>query len=416
MSLPGPHPPSTRAASPPSGRPRPLPLQRLVDGIDATPDPALTAALLRITDPPLQVGRLLLEGAHPLDVLLGFTAPASWVGLGLRCQGHAYDLGHPPDPLPSASRDDDPPGPTADLPATPATIERCRPDPGVVRPGPGERPASAGGSGPAEGPPSGHDGRRGAGPLSAASGPAVVTAGGGGPTGPGGRSDPGQGGASRDDLVEPVPVVVTVLVDRAGRGAGALRRGTLVTRLDGPPEGVVGDACRRALGLPTRPPPPSTVDLWLRVWLDRLVEALVFADDTDRFGTWSAVAALHPAAPGQPTSVRANPRSTRAPAPTADAYMLADATLQLATTWPWSRLRHEPEVVDTGQPPLPRHLTDWMDDGMFARWVLADMVDLPVLARSLDERLPGRLVAAIAETVVIAGLPWGGPERPGFDP
>jgi hypothetical protein len=56
-----------------------------------------------------------------------------------------------------------------------------------------------------------------------------------------------------------------------------------------------------------------------------------------------------------------------------------------------------------------------MDDGMFARWVLADMVDLPVLARSLDERLPGQLVTAIAETVVIAGLPWSGPEPAGSD-
>lgn len=323
-------PPFTDVPPRPAGA---LPLERLVDEIDHTHDPTPHATVLRVTDGPLQVGRLLLgEGSHPLDLLLGFTAPPDWAAIGLRCQGHAYDL------VDDGSATDPPPSPPAD-----------------DRPAPGRR--------------------RG------------------------------------DERVEPVPVVVTVLLDRTGHGAGALRRGAAVTRLDGPPEGVVGDACRRALDLPTRPPPPSTVDLWLRIWLDRLVEAMVFADDGGRFTTWAAVAALHPAAPGQPTSPRANPRSTRRPPFTDDPYLLADATLQAAALWPWSRLRLDPEVVDTAQPPLPRHLAGWMDDGMFARWVLADLVALDVLATTVEVLLPPAIVAAIAETVTTAGSAWPAERR-----
>jgi hypothetical protein len=331
MSLHGPTPPIPDVD--PSVTPA-LPLERLVDEIDHTPEPGPAATLLRITERPLQIGRLVLdECGHPLDVLLGFTAPASWAAIGLRCQGHAYDLGPAARSSPAADGSP-PPLPPPPPPAAPA-------------------PAAA-----------------------------------------------------PDERVAPVPVVVTMLLDRAGRGAGALRRGAVVTRLDGPPEGVVGDACRRALGLPTRPPPPSTTDLWLRVWLDRLVEETMSTDDAGRFTSWEAVAARHPAAPGQPTALRANPRSTREPVVTADPYVLADATLQLAAVWPWSRLRDDPEVVDTAQPPAPAHLTRWMDDGMFARWVLSDVVDLPLLAATVTDLLPPKVTAAIAETVTLAGAVW----------
>jgi hypothetical protein len=342
MSL---HGSTARPAAHPTAPPTSLPLERLVDEVDRTHPPEPHASILRVTERPLQVGRLLLDdGGHPLDLLLGFTAPPGWAAIGLRCLGHAYDLVDEPPPAAG------PIGPTeAPEPAEPITptapAEPAAPDP------------------------------------------------------PGGPPEP-------DQRVVPVPVVVTVLLDRTGHGAGTLRRGDAVTRLDGPPEGVVGDACRRALGLPTRPPPSSTVDLWLRIWLDRLIETTIFADDAGRLTSWSTVAAEHPAAPGQPTSPRANARSTRQPAITDDPYALADATLQLADLWPWSRLRHDPDLVDTAQAPLPRHLTEWMDDGMFARWVLSDLVALDTLASAIDDLLPPAVSAAIAETVTTAGGKW----------
>jgi hypothetical protein len=67
-------------------------------------------------------------------------------------------------------------------------------------------------------------------------------------------------------------VRITVLIDRSGDGAGLLRQGDELTPMPGPPDGMVADACRRALGLDTAPPPATTVGLWTRCWLDRVVD------------------------------------------------------------------------------------------------------------------------------------------------
>ena len=102
MSLPGSTPPVPDVGPAPTGA---LPLEHLVDEVDRTHPPGPHPTVLRVTERPLQVGRLLLDdGGHPLDVLLGFTAPPTWAAIGLRCQGHAYDLvdeGSPDEPPPA---------------------------------------------------------------------------------------------------------------------------------------------------------------------------------------------------------------------------------------------------------------------------------------------------------------------------
>jgi hypothetical protein len=300
---------------PPAAPGAPLDLDELVMGVDAAAeaDPPLFAGgvLLKVTDDPPEVSALPFEGDHPLDMLMGFTAPVQWRAIGLRSRARAYDLGSPNEP---------------------------------------------------GGPP--------------------------GATGTGGQ---------------PEPAIVTVLVDRTGAGSGLLRRGALTTRLPGMPEGVVGDACRRALGLPTPPPPASTVELWLRVWLDRVVEAAAFTDDPDRLASWPAVAALHPAAPARRPSA---PLSAAPPdgAGFGDPEAVAETTHVLSSAWPWSRLRHDPDVVDTARPPLPRAAARWMDDGMFARWVLADFADLGMLVRSVRALLGDPVADEVDETVRCCGL------------
>lgn len=273
-----------------------LPLDDLVEAINAALYPPAGHQLLRVVDDPseVEIARRPLAVDHPLEALLGFTAPAGWLALGLTGPGTAVPLG------PSAADDDN-------------------------------RPT----------------------------------------------------------------VAFTILLDRSGQGAGVMQSEESVTRLPGAPEGLLGDAFRRALGLPTAPPPPDTVDLWLRCWLDHLVEAIAFLGNARHYQSWAAVSAVHPVA-----TVWGLDGPVGAP------VALADATRRLAEAWPWDRLRKEPDVLDTPGPPLPPDITTWMDDGMFARWIMAAFPSWEQLANAAAQLLPPAVATTIAETVVAAGISW----------
>ncbi|HET6949100.1 MAG TPA: hypothetical protein VFI47_01920 [Acidimicrobiales bacterium] len=242
-------------------------------------------AVLRITT----LGRRALawfplDGAHPLDLLLRFTAPPHWQALGVSCAGWAHRL-----------------------------------------------------------------------------------------------DDPGRARA------ESPPVTVAVLVHRVGTAVGLLRQGTTVTAMPEPPQGIVPDACRRALGLPTAPAPPTTAELWALCWLDRLVATAALEPGRRRLDGWDAVAALHPAARPLPA---AN-----------DPAALAGAAAALARAWPWHRLRYEPAVLDLpGSPPDPG-LGRWMDDGMWARWVFSSLPAGDDLLRAVHDLLPPAVAEAVTAVV-----------------
>lgn len=199
-------------------------------------------------------------------------------------------------------------------------------------------------------------------------------------------------------------VRITVLVDRSGGAAALLRRGDERTAMPGPPDGTVADACRRALGLETAPPPPTTAGLWTRSWLDRVVDTLAPSSGA-RGGagppTWRDLARLHPAA-----SVVATRWSGLGLGPDADA--LADATRALADAWPWARLRAEPAVADVPGPlPDPR-VVAWMDDGMWARWLLATFPAIDDLVDAACSLLTPSLARATRQ-VVEASVGWAAP-------
>jgi hypothetical protein len=204
--------------------------------------------------------------------------------------------------------------------------------------------------------------------------------------------------ASGDDGPAPIDVRFTIAVDRFGNGAGLMRHGATTTQLSGLPDGLLGDVCRRALRLPTTSPPGSTAELWLRVWIDRIVESICF-DNRGRGQprTFAELTALHPAALG----------TTRVPA--AEALLatshppdVAEATELVAEEWPWSRLRRDPAVVETEGPPLRRDLALWMDDGMFARWLLADVPPLGLLLDTVAQLLPPPLFDDVGATLAAA--------------
>ena len=285
-------------------------LRLIVDEVDAAlwSRRETDAVLLRVVDPgetddpgePGEPGELAtrpLDGAHPLDALLGFVAPPRWAALGVATPGtgHALD---------------------------------------------GDRP--------------------------------------------------------------PERVHVTMLLARSGASAGVLRRGDRATRLGDPPEGLVADACRRALGLATAPPPATTAGLWARWWLDRLVQASAERAPGSPVPGWADAVALHPAkcvpAPGEP-----------APEPAA----VAAATLGLADAWGWGRLREHPGVADMLPGPGPSagaltpEVAAWMDDGMFARWLLSALPPPDDLLDACWGLLPEAVAARVAATVAGA---QSGPE------
>jgi hypothetical protein len=187
-----------------------------------------------------------------------------------------------------------------------------------------------------------------------------------------GRPRPGTGSSQ---------VRVTVLIDRSGAAGGVLHDGDDVTDLPEPPQGVVADACRRALGVPTAPPPATSGELWTLAWLDRLVEVAGRRAGPALLAAWPAVAALHPAA---------------GPAPhPPDPPSLAAAAVGLAEAWPWSRLRAEPTVVSIPGVDQSPATAEWMDDGMWARWLLAGLPGGTDLLAAVQDLL----TAPVAEAV-----------------
>ncbi|HEX7166333.1 MAG TPA: hypothetical protein VF230_05060 [Acidimicrobiales bacterium] len=157
-------------------------------------------------------------------------------------------------------------------------------------------------------------------------------------------------------------VRLVTLVDRDGREAAtaSFDDGTVI---DESPEGVLTDVLRRCLRVPTAPPPPHAV-LVDSIWVENVLR------DAKRSGrgrmTWARVASLR----------------------------RADA---LPSSWAETRAA---AVVAS---PFWADVGPWMDDGMFARWVLGNMRPLADMLRKAERRLSKdvarRLRAAVAPSL-----------------
>jgi hypothetical protein len=190
----------------------------------------------------------------------------------------------------------------------------------------------------------------------------------------------------------PERTTTTFLLHRSGEESSILRMGDELQELPGPAIGTLPDLCRRVLGLPTDPPPPTTALLWTVAWLDRILEG---CGDPARYSrlcsSWAQMALLHPA-------VRL--------APDDDLLNLDDPARLVALgrahteAWPWSRLRAEPAALHLPDGDLPPDVTGWMDDGFYARWAFGAFPHPATLAHDLSgvlgDELGSVLVGAIA--------------------
>jgi hypothetical protein len=162
--------------------------------------------------------------------------------------------------------------------------------------------------------------------------------------------------------------------------------------------GRVPDACRRALGLATAPPPPDTVALVVDAWLDRVVRAARHRTDL----TWADVVALHP--------------SDAVPCTPAE---LAHRTVQVGDELSWSavrqayadgRVRHDGSTDEGTGTGIDAATAAWMDDGMFARWLTGAAMPWSSLLEIIDALLAPHVSDLVAAAVGMCPPPcWPEP-------
>lgn len=122
---------------------------------------------------------------------------------------------------------------------------------------------------------------------------------------------------------------------------------------DEPPgAGRVLDVMRRCLGLPTPPPPGSPHLLGVYLWL----VALLAAGAPERPRGWAEVLDFHPALVGCDPDLPAAVKQTVVDRESGNNY--------------WGDMRGALAAGHGGLGMPPARLAAWMDDGMFARWML----------------------------------------------
>jgi len=169
-------------------------------------------------------------------------------------------------------------------------------------------------------------------------------------------------------------VRVTTLVDRSGteRSTASLDDGTVV---DDPGRGTITDALRRTLRLPTDPAPVRSSELFAALWLESVAGA----------GgplPWAEVARRHPAL---------QVREAAGDQPRPEELVGSGRALHRVMDWEQLRQRAASGRRDGGIA-VDAEVAAWMDDGMFARWVLSSRAPLPELLRACADHLsPGVL-------------------------
>ena len=174
---------------------------------------------------------------------------------------------------------------------------------------------------------------------------------------------------------------------RDGRAASRIRRvgADPPQVLDtGAAEGDVADCLRRALGLPTPPPPCGRSAWWAVDWLDAVLDARL-----------PGAVAAPGRGPGRPRCTRCRARSR----PTARRRSSRTSARDGAGL-DWSA--HPAPSVGAGSGPrcpIGPELAAWMDDGMFARWLLGSRPDPVDVVVDLVDLLPPAVTRGVVEAL-----------------
>ncbi|KAA0232486.1 MAG: hypothetical protein JJLCMIEE_01402 [Acidimicrobiales bacterium] len=194
------------------------------------------------------------------------------------------------------------------------------------------------------------------------------------------------------------PVRSYYLLDREARACSAIEseRGSHIDLSGGhEPVGVVVDACHRALGLACAHESRTTLHLLAAVWLNAIVVAATDPDLDAGLSCWRGVAALHPAA-ASPTGGggRFRPLTPE---------RLASVAVRAALRLPFESIRTRCAHGDWPMADLSPTEAAWMDEAMFARWVLGAYPPLQESMADL-ESLCDPLVVDIVTAMLTA---WG---------
>jgi hypothetical protein len=126
-----------------------------------------------------------------------------------------------------------------------------------------------------------------------------------------------------------------------------------------PEDGRLLDCLKRCLGLPTPPAPTGPGRLQSLLWLDKILGQ---AQTSPHRLSWNEVVRLHPA------GALLDPGEQGALSPEDLAHVIRLA----GTVWSWEEIRQQAATRWSGQI-IERDIAAWMDEGMFARWMLGGL-------------------------------------------
>jgi len=184
----------------------------------------------------------------------------------------------------------------------------------------------------------------------------------------------------------------TVVGRRGGEASRLQIAGQPAFTPTGASEGIVGDAIRRALALPTAPPAVPTDEVFAVWWLENILDAI--EDRGGRRPSWREVGEHHP---GLQLLAAGGDRVR------SDELLAVAGAVGRAIGW--KELQESEARTD--------ELVRWMDAGMYARWELGGRAPLAELLAAVHRRLAPavarRIRAVLRELDVL-------PERPGSLP